>query len=194
MQQSGTTLSEKDRLRKEALRLRGTIAETDRIAASLDIVGYLNQLSIEPGLVVAGYWPIRDEIDPRPLMNALRQRGHRLALPIVAHPTLVFRELFQDKEMIKAGFGTMGPGPEAPEIRPDVLLMPLAAFDRRGERIGYGKGHYDRAIAALEKEGPVTRIGVAFSRQEVSEVPAEPYDKRLHQILTERGVFQGEEK
>ncbi len=194
MQQHSSAIAEKERLRREALRLRGTIEETDRIAASLDIVGYLNDLIIEPGQAVAGFWPIRDEIDPRPLMNALRQRGHRLALPIVAHPTLLFRELLPDGELIGAGFGTMGPGPDAPEIRPDVLLMPLAAFDRRGERIGYGKGHYDRAIAALEENGPVTRIGVAFSRQEVPEVPAEPYDKRLHQILTEHGVIQGKEK
>ncbi|MEP3276811.1 MAG: 5-formyltetrahydrofolate cyclo-ligase [Stappiaceae bacterium] len=194
MQEQTATLLEKERIRQDALRRRATIQETARIAASMDIVAYLEELDIEPGQVVAGFWPIRDEIDPRPLMNAIRLRGHRLALPIVAHPTLLFRELLPDAALVKAGFGTMGPGPDVPEIRPDVLLMPLAAYDQRGERIGYGKGHYDRAIAALEEKGPVKRIGLAFSLQEVPEVPTEAYDKRLHQILTEQGVMRFEER
>jgi 5-formyltetrahydrofolate cyclo-ligase len=89
--------------------------------------------------------------------------------------------------MEDAGFGTMAPGPEAEELRPDVLLMPLAGFDRQGNRIGYGKGHYDTAISSLEKSGPLLCIGLAFALQEVELVPAEGHDKPLAGILTEDG-------
>ena len=82
----------------------------------------------------------------------------------------------------------MAPGPQAAELRPQVLLMPLAAFDGRGNRIGYGKGHYDRAIAALEKVSPVVCIGLAFDVQEVGEVPAEAHDRRLDALLTPTGL------
>ena len=89
--------------------------------------------------------------------------------------------------MEDAGFGTMAPGPDAEELLPDVLLMPLAGFDRQGNRIGYGKGHYDTAISALEKSGSLLCIGLAFSLQEVGLVPAERHDKPLAGILTEDG-------
>jgi 5-formyltetrahydrofolate cyclo-ligase len=158
-----------------------------RIEASLALADFANALDLAPGAVVAGFWPIRDEIDPRPLLDLLRSKGHRLCLPVVLEPHLVFRALDRDTSFEPAGFGTMAPGPEAPEMRPDVLLMPLAAFDASGNRAGYGKGHYDSTIAVLEKQGPLTCIGLAFQVQEVDHVPTEPHDKRLDGILTEAG-------
>ncbi|WP_420413418.1 5-formyltetrahydrofolate cyclo-ligase [Roseibium sp.] len=178
---------EKNQLRKEALARRKAMPEVDRIEKSLALAEHVSGLPISPGTVVAGFWPIRDEIDPRPLMDQLRQAGHPLCLPVVAEPHLKFRRLERGAEMEPAGFGTMAPGPEAEELRPDVLLMPLAGFDKHGNRIGYGKGHYDTAIAALEKAGPVVCIGLAFGVQEVDLVPAEGHDKPLAGILTEDG-------
>ncbi|WP_150522628.1 5-formyltetrahydrofolate cyclo-ligase [Roseibium sediminis] len=179
--------AQKAALRKEALSRRGAISPIDRIEASLSLVTQAELLNLPLGAVVAGYWPIRDELDPRPLLHRLRELGHRLCLPVVAKPHLLFREFGTETDFEPAGFGTMAPGPQAPEIRPDVLLMPLSAFDGAGNRIGYGKGHYDTAIAALEGTGPLALIGLAFDVQAVEEVPAEAHDKPMDGILTESG-------
>ncbi|CTQ55059.1 putative 5-formyltetrahydrofolate cyclo-ligase [Roseibium album] len=179
--------AEKDALRKQALARRKSMNEVDRIEKSLALVDHVSALPIPDGVVVSGYWPIRDEIDPRPLMDYLRQKGHRLCLPVVGEPHLIFRQLERGTELVPAGFGTLEPSSEAEELRPQVLLMPLAGFDRAGNRIGYGKGHYDKAIMALERDGPVTCIGLAFGIQEVDRVPAEEHDKPLNGILTEQG-------
>lgn len=174
-------------LRKDALGRRRAIPATERIETSLKLAEFAEDIEVPAGAVIAGYWPIRDELDPRPLLSVLRERGHALCLPVVAKPHLIFREFGRETEFEDAGFGTMAPGPAAPEVRPDVLLMPLSAFDNAGNRVGYGKGHYDTAIAALEKNGRVICIGLAFDVQEVGEVPAEPHDKPLNGILTESG-------
>lgn len=185
---SGSSLAEKkDLLRKEALARRRALPDVERIEKSLTLADYSDVLGLPSGAVVAGFWPIRDEIDPRPLLDRLRQVGHALCLPVVADPHLIFRQLDRNSDLQPAGFGTLAPGPEAEELRPDVLLMPLAGFDSHGNRIGYGKGHYDTAIAALEQNGPLTCIGLAFEAQEVDCVPAEAHDKPLDGVLTEKG-------
>ncbi|MTH98044.1 5-formyltetrahydrofolate cyclo-ligase [Roseibium sp. RKSG952] len=187
---SGDNAAAKHQLRKQALARRSALPETWRIEASLKLADHVDALELDPGAIVAGFWPIRDEIDPRPLLDQLRKRGHRLCLPVVAEPHLVFRAFDRESDFVPAGFGTMAPGPGAEELRPDVLLMPLAAFDGDGNRIGYGKGHYDTAISALEQTGPVCCIGLAFETQRVNAVPAEPHDKPLHGILCETGFMR----
>ena len=178
---------EKARLRKEVLARRKAMTVTDRIERSLQLVDHADKLSLVQSAVVAGFWPIRDEIDPRPLLDRLRQKGHLLCLPVMVGPSLIFRRLDRDTELVAAGFGCMEPGPQAEEVRPDVLLMPLAGFDANGNRIGYGKAFYDTTISALEKSGPLLRIGVAFATQEVDRVPVEAHDRPLNGILTEQG-------
>jgi len=174
-------------LRKDVLARRSAMAVTDRIERSLQLVAHADDLPLPAGAIVSGFWPIRDEIDARPLLDRLRQKGHALCLPVMVGPNLIFRRLDRDTELVPAGFGCMEPGPQAEELRPDVLLMPLAGFDSRGNRIGYGRAFYDNAIAGLEKNGPLLRIGLAFSIQEVDRVPVEAHDKPLNGILTERG-------
>lgn len=142
------------------------------------------------GAMIAGYWPIRSEIDPRPLLSALRGKGARLCLPVVLdRETIAFREFLPDAELVQTGFGTMEPDEYAPLVDPAIMLMPLAGFDRRGHRLGYGAGHYDRALARFAARGlqPLL-IGMAFDCQEVGHVPNEPHDIALHQILTESGL------
>lgn len=178
---------QKDQLRKEALSRRKAMPEVERIEKSLALGEHAADLPLPASAVVAGFWPIRDEIDPRPLMDQLRRAGHTLCLPVVTEPHLIFRKLTPDAELVPAGFGTLAPDEQAETLRPDVLLMPLAGFDRTGNRIGYGKGHYDTAIAALEETGPLLCIGLAFGIQEVDLVPAEGHDKPLAGILTEAG-------
>lgn len=178
----------KDALRRGALARRGEIPLETRIEKSLDLAAYADRLDLPAGAVVSGFWPIRDEIDPRPLMSAIRSRGHRLCLPVVQKPALIFRELLPETPLQSAGFGLHEPGPEAAELEPNVLLVPLAAFDARGHRIGYGAGYYDRTIATLQVKKPLMLIGVAFSAQEIDRVPDEPHDRPLHWLLTENGL------
>ncbi|MEM5582965.1 5-formyltetrahydrofolate cyclo-ligase [Roseibium sp. AS2] len=179
--------TEKNILRKQALAKRAAMGELERIEKSLALADHAGTLPIPAGAIVSGFWPIRDEIDPRPLLDSLRRKGHPLCLPVVADPHLVFRTLEPGAELVDAGFGTVAPGPAAATVQPRVLLMPLAGFDDAGNRIGYGKGHYDTAITALEKTGPLLCIGLAFAAQEVDRVPTEAHDKPLDGILTELG-------
>lgn len=177
-------------LRQKALARRAALAPTFRIECALTLADLADELVLPPDAVVAGYWPLNHELDPRPLLMRLRERGHRLCLPVVAEPHLIFRLFGRDTAFEPAGFGTMAPGPEAEETRPDALLMPLSAFDGQGNRIGYGKGHYDVAITALTQVKPVVCVGLAFATQEVPAVPVEPHDKPLHAVLTENGLMR----
>jgi len=176
-------------LRAEALQRRDELDGRARAAGSDAIAGRALRLILaERPKAVSFYWPIRSEVDPRPLLAGVRQAGVAIALPVLMDATtLHFREWLPGAELVPAGFGTRGPGVEAPEVVPDVIVLPLAGFDQAGHRIGYGKGHYDRAVAALHAKSlrPLL-IGLAFSVQEVSRVPAEPHDIRLDVIVTER--------
>jgi 5-formyltetrahydrofolate cyclo-ligase len=178
-------------LRKERLALRDRIDPAMRLEYGLamaDLAGEV--IDIDPGMVVSGFFPIRSEADVRPLMARLKARGARLCLPVVMDKeTIVFRDLVAGADLVDTGFGTRGPGPEAEVLDPDLLLVPLSAFDAKGNRIGYGAGHYDRAIARLREKGRHPRlIGIAFDCQEVAEVPDEAHDVRLEAVLTESGL------
>lgn len=180
---------EKAKLREEALARRDKIDAMSRIEFSLKAAEIAaNHLEIEPGMVVSGFLPIRSEIDARPLMDILRQRGARLCLPVVLNKTtIVFRELVRGADLVPTGFGTSGPGEDAPVLDPELLIMPLSVFDRNGGRIGYGAGHYDRAVSRLLAKGMKPRLeGFAFSCQEVDGVPVENHDQPLNAIITER--------
>ncbi|WP_298966424.1 5-formyltetrahydrofolate cyclo-ligase [uncultured Methylobacterium sp.] len=183
--------ADKAALRRLALARRDALTPETRAAASArvaDLVLALPDLA-RHGLVSA-YWPIRSELDLRPLLVRLRERGQAVALPQVTPDGLVFRLVGEGEALARGGFGLSEPGPDAPAVRPRALLVPLAAFDRRGHRIGYGKGYYDRALADLERDGPLDAIGVAFAAQEVALVPDHPYDRRLGRIVTEDGVIE----
>jgi 5-formyltetrahydrofolate cyclo-ligase len=180
----------KDRLRREAFARRDALDRDWRRQAAQTIARRALELpelrDVQP---VGGYWPIRSEVDPRPLMRALLKRGQTVALSQILHPKLSWREWRPGDVLVKGGFGVREPGPDAPECFPWALLVPLAAFDRRGSRLGYGKGHFDRTIAALSELHPVVTIGLAYAAQEVPSVPAEPHDRRLDFIVTEQEVI-----
>jgi 5-formyltetrahydrofolate cyclo-ligase len=145
------------------------------------------------GAVVSGYWPFRTEIDPRPLMARLARAGARLALPVTppkgSDAPLSFR-LWTPGAPLKPGpFRTPKPGEDCETVTPDLLLVPLLAFDRMGHRLGYGAGHFDRTLEALRAAGPVFAAGLAHAAQEVSRVPAQPHDQVLDAIVTERAYI-----
>ncbi len=178
-------------IRNERLALRDAMTPQARLEAGQAMTDHARErIVFAPGAVISGFWPIRSEADIRPLMAQLRARGARLCLPVVLdRETIVFRAWEPDAPVVKTGFGTTGPGPEAAVLEPDILLVPLSAFDRAGNRIGYGAGHYDRAIDRLKAKGRMPKlIGIAFDCQEVASVPAEPHDVPLDAILTESGL------
>jgi 5-formyltetrahydrofolate cyclo-ligase len=183
--------SAKDLARRAALARRDALDPAYRSAAGFSLVDRVATLPIPHGAVVAGFVAIRSEIDPLPLMEALRLRGHMFGLPVVLadRETMIFRAWDGLTPLIPSSFGLSVPPLTALQVEPRVLLVPLAAFDRRGYRIGYGKGHYDRALARLEANGSTLKIGIAFSTQEIDEVPAEPHDRRLDYVLTETDFF-----
>ncbi|MGN6771694.1 MAG: 5-formyltetrahydrofolate cyclo-ligase [Rhizobiaceae bacterium] len=186
-----TSLKElKKHLRDEALGRRDALSAEWRIEVALAMAAQADEIGTETGSVVSGFWPIRTEADIRPLMFALRDRGARLALPaILDRETIVFRELVRGAPLVSMGFGTAGPGEEAEILDPMLMLVPLAAFDARGHRIGYGAGHYDRAISRLYAKGMRPRlVGIAFDCQEVPTVPNEEHDVQLDAVLTESGL------
>jgi 5-formyltetrahydrofolate cyclo-ligase len=183
--------AQKAALRAERLAARDAMTAEDRIEKSMRIADAGGSL-IDVGLGedVSGFFPIRSEVDVRPLMQRLRERGARLSVPVVLDKqTIEFRELVPGAPLVSTGFGTFGPGPEARVVDPGLMLVPLAAFDRAGHRIGYGAGFYDRAISRLHEKGKRPRlIGIAFDCQEIDIVPAEEHDVALDAILTESGL------
>jgi 5-formyltetrahydrofolate cyclo-ligase len=142
-------------------------------------------------VVVSGFMPLKSEINPLPLLQKLAEQGARLALPVVAGrgKPLIMRQWAWGEPLASGQWGIREPKPEAPEVDPDILLVPLLAFDRTGHRIGYGAGYYDMTIPGLRAKKPVTAVGIAFAAQEIAAVPATDRDARLDLVLTEKEVI-----
>ena len=185
---SELVVTAKAELRRDALARRDALPASERQAAAEAIATRPFPLSIVPGIVVSGFMPLDSEINPHPLMRKLAEKGARLALPVVSRrgQPLLMREWTFGEPLSAGVWGIREPEPEAQEVEPDILLVPLLAFDRAGYRIGYGGGYYDRTIARLRSRKPVMAVGLAFAAQEVSAVPATPRDARLDLVLTER--------
>lgn len=177
--------TDKTRLREEVLARRDALEIDDRLiwdeAITERVLGLLEEVSPQDGPVSA-YWPMRSEADPRPVLEALHARSVPLCLPAIISRAMEFRRWAPWEPIVPGGFGTLVPDPREPPSAPALMLVPLAAFDRRGYRIGYGKGYYDRAIAELR---PRLTIGLAYAAQEVAAVPDEPHDQRLDWIVTQ---------
>jgi 5-formyltetrahydrofolate cyclo-ligase len=181
----------KDELRQAALARRDALSPEWRASASVDAaLKGIDAMDVRAGAVIAGFLSIRTEIDPMPLMHELATLGANLCLPsIVDRSTIVFRAWKPGDPLRDMELTTRGPLDNAPEATPDIILMPLAAFDSRGNRLGYGGGFYDRAVERLLNRGVRPRlIGLAFACQEVEEIPAEPHDIPISEILTEKGL------
>lgn len=144
-----------------------------------------------PDPVVSAYWPIREEADTRPLLAALAAHGFATALPVTGArgTALVFRTWKPGDLQNPGQMGIPEPLPGSCSVEPDMLFVPLAAFDRRGQRIGYGAGHYDRTLAQLRAKKPVLAIGIAYATQEIAQVPVQAHDQNLDFVLTERELI-----
>jgi 5-formyltetrahydrofolate cyclo-ligase len=180
--------------RRAALARRAAIPSPVAEAAARDIRDQVIAAQLAPpGVVVSGYWPLAHELDPRPLMEALEARSHPLSLPVVVErgAALAFRAWRTGDPLQPAGFGLAVPAPAAAVVLPKILLVPLLAFDRRGRRLGYGAGYYDRTLAALRAVATDTfALGLAFACQEFDEVPAGPGDQLLDAVATEKALVR----
>lgn len=177
------------------------LAKEKRRAAQADIGPYAGDILAEqffrhfplmPGVIVSAYWPIQDEIDPVPLMKKLMERGTPVGLPVVHSfdTPLTFREWKQSTELISSVYDTKTPPGSARVLVPDVLLIPMLAFDRQGNRLGYGQGYYDHTLEHLRAEKNITAVGLAYAAQEFPNLPFDPYDQKLDWVVTENEVFK----
>jgi 5-formyltetrahydrofolate cyclo-ligase len=185
------TVRSKNDLRTVALAKRDALSDEQRAAAAAALAARGLPLAFPPGTVVSGYSPIRSEIDPIPLMRTLAAHGALLALPAIMArgQSLAFRAWSANDRLLLGPLGIPEPSPAAAELVPDILLVPLAAFDRAGHRIGYGAGHYDHTLAHLRKTRHIVAIGLAFAAQEIKAIPAQPHDVALDYVLTEARTF-----
>jgi 5-formyltetrahydrofolate cyclo-ligase len=142
-------------------------------------------------MIIAGYWPLEDEIDSVPTLKFLHDKGHLIVLPCIesSSKVLTFREWNPEKSLEKKEpFGIYQPGEEITSFIPDILLVPLLAFDLHGTRLGRGVGYYDSTLAALRSRKTILAIGVAYEKQKVEEIPKESHDQPLDLIITEEKI------
>ncbi|CAN5418090.1 5-formyltetrahydrofolate cyclo-ligase [soil metagenome] len=181
---------EKRQARTEAQRIRDSARKTIGESAALALAE--NALCFFAGsepAVVSGFHPHMSEISVLPLLARLVSMGWASCLPAVTgkgHP-LVFRAWEPGDALIRGLWDIKVPAEDAKELVPDMLLVPMLAFDRQGHRLGYGGGFYDRTLELLRKTKPVTAIGVAYAAQEMERVPHGAHDAVLDAILTEAG-------
>ncbi len=177
-----------------AMRLVADQKEGPNVARAIvaHFLGALDDFEIGSGTIVAGYWPISTEVDVRPLLARLEDRSVTCALPFMtaSDEPLQFRR-WRVLDTLEPGvFGTSHPGADAPVVTPEILLVPLLAFDDDGFRLGYGGGYYDRTLAGLRSKGRLETVGVGFSVQWTSRVPRNESDQPLDWVLTEDALTQ----
>jgi 5-formyltetrahydrofolate cyclo-ligase len=182
-------IQDKRTLRSAMLAWRAGLDEAERRTAADGLLATLRrERPIATPAVVSGFWPIKEEIDIRPLMVELLNQGCQLSLPVVQGKgrPLLFRA-WRPGDALEAGvFGTLQPSAKREVVEPDALIVPLLACDEEGWRLGYGGGFYDRTLAGLRAKKTVTAVGVGFNDQLVPEVPHGPSDQRLDWLLTDK--------
>lgn len=192
---SDTSLQEEKKALRNVLLARRTAAAAQSEQAREELLTVLRgALSLPGGTIVAGYLPMGDEIDVLPALAAMRESGHGIAMPVVVArgEPLQFRQWRPDDPLEDGPLGTKHPCGSAPVVVPDVLIVPLLGYDRRGYRLGYGGGFYDRTVAALRSAGEVVAIGVGFAAQEVVHIPRGPQDEAMDWIVTPQEAFRPE--
>lgn len=176
-------------LRIQARAARASLDHAERADAAVAAAQhFFAAIALEPSDVVAAYWRIRDELDCQPILIQLMDGNQTVVLPVVLGPEepLDLRVWEQGASLYESGFGTLAPSELAPKAEPDVVIMPLLAFDSQGTRLGYGGGYYDRTLASMKKRPKL--IGLAYSAQELEHIPREAHDVPLDAIVTEAGV------
>lgn len=188
-------VDEKQALRSRMADRRAAISDTDAAHAARDMARrFMADQTLTADSVVALYWPVKGELDTRPLMEGLRARGAEVALPVVTGTgkPLLFRLWRPGEGLVDGHYGIKVPPESAGIVRPDIIGVPMLAFDETGHRLGYGGGFYDRTLEALRSDGgprPLA-IGLAFERQRMSWLPRHGGDQVLDRIVTELGIHR----
>jgi 5-formyltetrahydrofolate cyclo-ligase len=187
MEKSDAALQIKAELRRAGQARRDALPAEMRKAAAEAIAARAFPLTIVPSVIVSGFMPLKSEINPLPLMRKLADAGARLALPAVAGrgKPLIMRSWQWSEPLVPGVWGIREPGPAAATVEPDIVLVPLLAFDRSGHRVGYGAGYYDLTITQLRVNKQIAAVGIAFAAQEVETVPRTAFDAQLDLVLTE---------
>jgi 5-formyltetrahydrofolate cyclo-ligase len=188
MQSVDSIKDAKSALRREASGRRDALPASERQLAAEVIASRPFPVAVPHGAIVSGFMPLKSEINPLPLLRKLGDAGAQLALPVVAGKgqPLIMRAWRFGGPLASGVWGIREPMPDAPTVDPDILIVPLLAFDRRGYRLGYGAGYYDMTLAALRARKPIVAVGIGYAAQEVETVPTTPRDARLDLVLTER--------
>jgi len=178
-------------LRRQMKKMRAAAFAQNKEASFQLRDQFLKALSFPVANIIGSYQAQGSEIDPSPLADALREKGHLFALPVIAHKDepLSFRNYAIGDPLVPNSYGIGEPGPAALTVEPDILFVPLLAFNRQGSRLGTGAGYYDRTLKALRAKKSIFAIGLAFSCQEVDTIPIENHDAPLDRIATEIQVF-----
>jgi len=178
-------MDRKNQIRQEKLALRKQMSLVECAELSSQIESRLALYLTELSGVIANYSPVNNEV-------IVKLSTYNTCLPVISKSKkyLKFRLWQKGASLEKGELGIMQPPEAAPELSPDIIIVPIVAFDRHLNRIGYGGGYYDATIAALRKTKPITAIGVAFSCQEVLQIPIEPFDEKLDIIITEQELVK----
>lgn len=185
---------EKADLRKRCYASRMAVDAGDAAAAAQAVAGHVaHSVEVDANTVASAYWPLPGELDPRPALAFLVQRGAAGAMPRVIGDgqPLEFHAWHPGDQLIEGRFKVMEPAPDTAIVTPRVLLVPLLAFDRHCHRLGHGKGYYDRTLQRLKANDPATlAVGVAFAAQEVERVPTNELDQTLDMVITEKEIHR----
>lgn len=176
-------------LRLRARSARAAVSAAARAEAAKSVAAhFFTAIPLDPTTIVAGYWKIKDEMDCLPIIAKLMDSGQPVCLPVVLgdDQPLSLRLWEQGTPLYESGFGTLAPSELAPQVEPDLIIVPLLGFDARGTRLGYGGGYYDRTLARLAKKPRL--VGIAFAAQEIAEIPHEAHDMPLDMVITENGA------
>lgn len=182
----------KRQLRTNAVHNRSAIEPDYAQSAAQELINFFDQLNLPENIIVSAYWPMKTEMDIRPLMHHLYEKNITVSLPVVTEKEapLLFRRWEPGAELVSGPYGTEQPNEKYEAVIPTVLLLPLLAFDRKGGRLGYGGGFYDRTIATARSKTQPVVIGIGFANQEIEKIPLEETDETLDFILTEKEIIK----
>ncbi|MBC6440266.1 MAG: 5-formyltetrahydrofolate cyclo-ligase [Rhodospirillales bacterium] len=187
------TNDKKAALRARCLERRKALHAAQPQAGEMACDHFLNSPGFPDEAPVAAYLPVRDEFDVMPFAEVAEMLGHPVGMPVVKGKgrPLTFLEWTPDMDLVEGALGIPTPPPDAPQVIPEMVLVPMMAFDSDGYRLGYGGGFYDRTLADLRQRNPNTiAVGVCFAGLEVASVPHDEHDARLDWIVTENDAFK----
>lgn len=184
-------MNSKNDIRNQAKKFRDQlVVSPDAVIEATKL--FMDVVPFNSASIVSAYYPIGSEIDPSPIVEALWQRGIQTCLPriIGGERGLKFAEWNRQTKLVTAKFGTVEPDENSRELTPNIVIVPLLAFDQTGNRMGYGQGHYDETLRQLREKGDVLAIGLAYAEQAVLlALPTEPHDQKLDMVITPQRIF-----